>query len=65
MKQEERLKDRRTTLRAFLYVLLRDHITLGSCEALMRDAKTAVEKGADFSNEHLVGYLDELMERIQ
>ena len=63
MKQEERLKDRRTTLRAFLYVLLRDHITLGSCEALMRDAKTAVEKGADFS--HLVGYLDELMERIQ
>jgi len=65
MKEDERIKTRTTTLRAFLYVLLRDHITLGACEGLMKDAKKASELGADFSNEHLAAYLDELIDRIK
>lgn len=64
MKMDERVKNRNTSLRAFLYVLLRDHITLGDCESLMMTAKIAYEKGADFSNEHLAGYISELLERI-
>lgn len=53
-----------TTLEAFLYILLRDHITLGACEALIRDACVAKERGAAFSNEHLRGYIDELKSRF-
>lgn len=51
-------------IRAFLYVLLRDHLTLGQCEQLMRDADKAHELGASFSNTHLRDYLDELFARL-
>jgi hypothetical protein len=65
MNEAERRQYRTTTIEAFLYVLLRDHLTLGACEGLMRDAQIAGEKGAMFSNEHLAAYIQELKERIQ
>ncbi len=53
------------SLEAFLYILLRDYITLGQCEELMRTAKVAAENGATFSNEHLRNYLAEIIARLK
>lgn len=64
MTEEQRREGRTASVEAFLYILLRDHITLGECEAIMIHAKLAAEKGAVFSNQHLCGYLDELMFRL-
>lgn len=64
MNEQERMESRTASLEAFLYVLLRDHLTLGECERLMMGAAEAHRKGATFSNQHLRDYVDELVARI-
>lgn len=52
------------SLEAFLYVLLRDHLTSGETEKLLHDAAVAYENGATFSNEHLHAYVNTIAERF-
>jgi hypothetical protein len=54
-----------TQLRAFLYILLRDYLTLGQVEAALRDSDKAARQGASFSNTHLRDYLDEIVSRLE
>lgn len=56
--------DKPLSLEAFLYVLLRDHLTSGAVESLLHTAAIAEEKGASFSNQHLRNYIDEIAARF-
>lgn len=52
------------SLRAFLYILLRDHLTLGEAEGIMGNVTAAQFKTVSFSNSHLIAYVDFLIARL-
>jgi hypothetical protein len=56
-------------IKAFLYILLRDYITLGQCESIMEDiGETKVipeEPLFRYSNRKLAEYADEIIDRLE
>jgi hypothetical protein len=51
-------------LKAFLFVLIRDYLAAGTCDALLRDAEKAHKMGASFDNAHLTAYVDEAAAKL-
>lgn len=52
-------------LKAFLYMLLRDELTVGTCEAMMQEIAKIPEQGAAFTNQPLERYVETVIERLK
>ena len=52
-------------LKVFLYILLRDHLTSGYVEGIIKEHVNKIgDGGIDFTNSHLAEYSEDLVERI-
>ncbi len=51
-------------LQAFLYLLIRDEITIGKIESIMSGLQPNADEGAKFSCPELAKYAEDLKERL-
>jgi hypothetical protein len=53
-------------LRAFLWILLREHVTFGNIERIIAGVEKAAQaEGIAFDDDNLENYIDSLAERLE